>query len=87
MMMVRLIKKSQGRNSFNRCSWDRLWNVGSSQKFGSMPWKTLLKPAIRLAEEGFIMSPFMVDALNKRYKKLSNYKNFKKYFIKTFLCK
>ena len=59
-----------------------MWEV--HKKFGSLPWKTLLEPAIKLAEEGFIMSPFMVDALNKRYKKLSNYKNFKKIFYKDF---
>ena len=59
-----------------------MWEV--HKKFGSLPWKKLLEPAIRLAEEGFIMSPFMVDALNKRYKKLSNYKNFKEIFYKDF---
>ena len=59
-----------------------MWEV--HKKFGSLPWKKLLDPAIKLAEEGFIMSPFMVDALNKRYKKLSNYKNFKKIFYKEY---
>jgi len=59
-----------------------MWEV--HKKFGSLPWKKLLEPAIRLAEEGFIMSPFMVDALNKRYKKLSNYKNFKEIFYEDF---
>ena len=59
-----------------------MWEV--HKKFGSLEWKKLLQPAIDLAEEGFIMSPFMVDALNKRYKKLSNYKNFKKIFYKKY---
>ena len=59
-----------------------MWEV--HKKFGSLPWKTLLEPAIKLAEEGFVMSPFMVDALNKRHKKLSNYKNFEKIFYKEF---
>ena len=59
-----------------------MWEV--HKKFGSLPWEKLLDPAIKLAEEGFIMSPFMVDALNKRYKKLSNYKNFKKIFYKEY---
>jgi len=59
-----------------------MWEV--HKKFGSLPWKKLLEPAVRLAEEGFFMSPFMVDALNKRYKKLSNYENFKKIFYKDF---
>ena len=59
-----------------------MWEV--HKKFGSLEWKKLLQPAIDLAEEGFIMSPFMVDALNSRYKKLSNYKNFKKIFYEQF---
>tara|TARA_Y100001936_G_scaffold248132_1_gene295355 strand:+ start:2410 stop:4107 length:1698 start_codon:yes stop_codon:yes gene_type:complete len=59
-----------------------MWEV--HKKFGSLPWKKLLEPAIKLAEEGFIMSPFMVDALNKRYKKLSKYNNFKEIFYKDF---
>ena len=59
-----------------------MWEV--HKKFGSLEWKKLLQPAINLAEEGFIMTPFMVDALNSRYEKLSNYKNFKKIFYKKF---
>jgi len=59
-----------------------MWEV--HKKFGSLEWKKLLQPAINLAEEGFIMTPFMVDALNSRYEKLSNYKNFKKIFYKKY---
>ena len=46
-----------------------MWEV--HKKFGSLPWSKLLAPAIKLAEDGFLISPFMADALNKRYKKLS----------------
>jgi gamma-glutamyltranspeptidase / glutathione hydrolase len=55
-----------------------MWEV--HQKFGSLPWSQLLAPAIKLAESGFLMSPFMADALNKRYSKLSSYSNFKRIF-------
>jgi len=55
-----------------------MWEV--HQKFGSLPWKELIKPAIDLASNGFKVSPFMADALNGRYKKLGQFKNFKKIF-------
>ena len=59
-----------------------MWEV--HKKFGSLPWSTLLAPAIELAEEGFLISPFMADALNKRYKKLGKYKNFKDIFYSNY---
>jgi len=55
-----------------------MWEV--HQKFGSLPWKELINPAIDLASNGFKVSPFMADALNGRYKKLGQFKNFKKIF-------
>ena len=33
------------------------------ERYGSLPWATLLDPAIRLAEEGFPVTPFLADAL------------------------
>ena len=59
-----------------------MWEV--HKKFGSLPWSELLAPAIELAEDGFLISPFMADALNKRYKKLGKYKNFKKIFYSNY---
>ncbi len=59
-----------------------MWEV--HKKFGSLPWSKLLAPAIELAEDGFLISPFMADALNKRYKKLGKYKNFKKIFYQNY---
>ena len=41
-----------------------MWEV--HKKFASLPWSALLAPAIKLAEDGFLISPFMADALNKR---------------------
>ena len=59
-----------------------MWEV--HKKFGSLPWSKLLAPAIKLAEDGFLISPFMADALNKRYKKLSKHKNFKSIFYSSY---
>ena len=59
-----------------------MWEV--HKKFGSLHWSKLLAPAIELAEDGFLISPFMADALNKRYKKLGKYENFKKIFYQNY---
>lgn len=59
-----------------------MWEI--HKKFGSMSWKKLIEPSVKLAKEGFIISPFMSDALNKRYKKLSKYQNFKDIFYQDY---
>ena len=59
-----------------------MWEV--HKKFGSLPWSKLLAPAIELAEDGFLISPFMADALNRRYKKLGKFENFKKIFYQNY---
>jgi gamma-glutamyltranspeptidase/glutathione hydrolase len=41
------------------------------RRWGSRPWKELLKPAIRLAERGFPLSPYMADAIAADADKLS----------------
>ena len=62
-----------------------MWEV--HQKFGSLPWSDLLHPAIVLAQKGFLVSPFMADALNKKYKKLSQFDNFKQIFFSEYPVK
>ena len=62
-----------------------MWEV--HQKFGSLPWEDLIKPAINLAEKGFKISPFMTDVLNDQYEKLSNFKNFKRIFYSNYPVK
>ena len=55
-----------------------LWSV--HQKFGSMDWEELLAPAIKLAKEGFEVTPYMQDMLVKYHKKLSTFPETKKIF-------
>ena len=62
-----------------------MWEV--HKRFGSMAWSELLNPAIKLAKDGFVVSPFMADALNKRYQKLSQYKNFHRIFYPNYPIK
>jgi gamma-glutamyltranspeptidase/glutathione hydrolase len=64
-----------------------LWSV--HQKFGSMDWEELLAPAIKLAKEGFEVTPYMQDMLVKYHKKLSTFRRPKKYsnLIIPFLIK
>lgn len=35
------------------------------KKFGKLPWKTVVMPAVRLAEEGFVISDSLARALNR----------------------
>ena len=55
-----------------------LWEV--HQKFGSLPWENLLQHAIKLAEEGFKITPYMSDMLLKYNKKLSAFSSTKLIF-------
>ena len=36
----------------------------ASQKYGRLPWKELVEPAIKLARDGFNMSEAVAQALN-----------------------
>ena len=59
-----------------------MWEV--HQKFGSMAWEELLQPAIKLANGGFIMSPYMTMTLNKVHKKLSQFPSTESIFYKNY---
>lgn len=53
------------------------------KKYGTQPWKTLLAPAIKLAEEGFIVHPTLKKAIEWRvnsFKKENINVNFSDYF-------
>ena len=53
------------------------------KKYGTQPWKTLMEPAIKLAEEGFIVHPTLKKAIEWRvssFKKENINVNFSRYF-------
>lgn len=39
--------------------------AAAHQKFGKLPWKTLVEPAIQLADKGYILDKHHADSLNK----------------------
>ena len=55
-----------------------LWSV--HQRFGSMKWSELIEPAIKLAEDGFEITPYMADMLIKYNEKLSAFDETNKVF-------
>ncbi len=53
------------------------------KKFGRLPWKKLIEPAIRLADSGFILKPFHVNQLLLFEKDLKKYPSSEKAFFKS----
>jgi len=58
---------------------DGMWEL--HKKYGSMDWKELIVPSIKLAKEGFKVTPLMADTLNRNYKSLSKFSETKKIFF------
>jgi gamma-glutamyltranspeptidase/glutathione hydrolase len=50
------------------------------QRYGSLPWHDLVEPAIRLAADGFMPAPILVDDIHQTYDRLENLTNFREYF-------
>jgi gamma-glutamyltranspeptidase/glutathione hydrolase len=55
-----------------------LW--AAHQRFGSLPWESLLEPAIELAEEGFVAPPWLVELVRGEADRLGDSTNFYEYF-------
>jgi gamma-glutamyltranspeptidase/glutathione hydrolase len=52
------------------------------QRYGSLPWSKLVQPAIKLAEEGFIVDARLAKSLKESAKNLSKFPSTKKIFFK-----
>ena len=55
-----------------------LWEV--HRQYGSRPWKTLLQPAIRLAREGFVPHPQLIERTREAFADYEGKTNFREYF-------
>lgn len=55
-----------------------LWEV--HRQYGSRPWKTLLQPAIRLAREGFVPHPQLIERTSEAFAEYEGKTNFREYF-------
>jgi gamma-glutamyltranspeptidase/glutathione hydrolase len=54
----------------------KAWKLG-----GTLPWKDLIEPAIKLAEDGFIIRPYLARAFKKHFKVLENFEETKRIFL------
>jgi len=50
------------------------------QKYGKLPWRKLVEPAVKLAEEGFTPAKILVDDIKANYKRFEGLTNFYHYF-------
>ena len=51
-------------------------------KFGKLPWKDIVSPAVKLAEHGFVLDKFVAKTLNEYLAKSKNFAEFQRVFGK-----
>ena len=50
------------------------------QRFGQLPWKDLVQPAIELADKGFMPAPILVESIHSMEQRFEGRTNFNDYF-------
>lgn len=55
-----------------------LWSA--HQRFGKLPWRELVMPAVALARDGFVVHPHLADTIRYGMRKFDGKTNFSKYF-------
>jgi gamma-glutamyltranspeptidase/glutathione hydrolase len=56
--------------------------VLTHEKFGSLPWRELVMPAVRLAEEGFTVNQALADSLNDGLRSSNDFAEFRRVYGK-----
>jgi gamma-glutamyltranspeptidase/glutathione hydrolase len=51
------------------------------RRFGRLPWRALFRPAIRLAEEGFVVSPWLATALQGSEERWASFPETRRHFF------
>ena len=52
------------------------------KRFGKLPWKDVVVPAVNLAEDGFVLTPAMARSLNSEVGRAEKHPEFKRVFAK-----
>jgi len=50
------------------------------QRYGKLPWRDLVMPAVKLASDGFLPAPVLVDSIRSAYDWFGDKTNFRDYF-------
>ncbi|HET6881965.1 MAG TPA: gamma-glutamyltransferase, partial [Pirellulales bacterium] len=53
------------------------------RRFGKLPWKTLIEPVVRLADDGFVIGPRLAHALNELLAESADFAELRRVFAKS----